>query len=213
MGAAVIRAYLRVSTEDQAESGLGLAAQEAACRRWAGERPVEVYTDAGVSGGAAPADRPALVRLLADVGKGDVLLVAKRDRLARDPYFAIIIERAVTASGGRVASAAGEGTDDDSPTSILMRRILDAFAEHERLLIGVRTKAALAAKSARGERVSGRAPVGWRFDGGLVVEDAEFRAAVGSTVHLGLSEAAERVGVSRSAMHRARTAQKLGWPR
>lgn len=211
----MIRAYLRVSTDDQAESGLGLAAQEASCRVWAAGAEVETYTDAGVSGGAPPSERPALVRLLAAVRKGDVLLVAKRDRLARDPYYAIIIERAVSASGGRVVSAAGEGTDDDSPTSILMRRILDAFAEHERLLIGVRTKAALGARKAQGKRVSGRSPLGWRFDDGAVVPDVSFRTQVDLAVrdNLGLSGAAAYLGISRSAAHRALVAWRAGWPR
>ena len=52
-------------------------------------------------------------------------------------------------------SAAGEGTDTDGPTDILMRRIVDAFGEYERLIIKARTKAALAVKKSRGERCGG----------------------------------------------------------
>ena len=69
-------------------------------------------------------------------------------------------------------SAAGEGTDDDDPSSILMRRIVDAFSEYERLLIKARTRAALAAKARRGER-TGQVPYGKRLaeDGQTLLDD------------------------------------------
>lgn len=60
-----------------------------------------------------------------------------------------------------MVSAAGEGTDSDNPTDILMRRIVDAFGEDERLLIGARAKAALRAKRAQGLR-AGDVPFGFR---------------------------------------------------
>lgn len=156
-------AYLRVSTDDQADAGNGLNAQRDACAAHAariGAEPVGPFADEGVSG-AAPLDkRPALMLALAELGPGDVLLVAKRDRLGRDPFVVAMIEAAARRSGGRVASAAGEGTDGDGPTDVLMRRIVDAFAEYERLVIKARTKAALGAKAKRGERV-GTIPLGF----------------------------------------------------
>jgi DNA invertase Pin-like site-specific DNA recombinase len=153
--------YLRVSTDEQAASGLGLEAQRHACERWA-ER--EGCPTAGPfeddASGAAPLDRrPGLLDALADLEPGDVLLVAKRDRLGRDPVVIAMIEASINRKGCRVVSAAGEGTADDDPSSVLMRRLIDAFAEYERLLIRGRTKAALAAKRRRGERV-GSVPFG-----------------------------------------------------
>lgn len=64
-------------------------------------------------------------------------------------------------------------TDSDDPTAVLMRRIIDAFAEYERLLIRARTKAALQVKARRGERVSGRIPYGFRLsdDGTTLARD------------------------------------------
>ena len=97
---------------------------------------------------------------IAALKKGDVLVVAKRDRLGRDPIKVAMIESAVARKGARIVSAAGEGTDGDDPASVLMRRMIDAFAEYERLLIGARTKAALGAKKARGER-TGSVPYGY----------------------------------------------------
>lgn len=214
------RAYLRVSTDEQAESGLGLEAQEAACWGWVARNggTITFYRDEGVSGSTAPSSREGLTSLLGDLAKGDVLLVAKRDRLARDIYWAICLDRAAAARGARIVSVAGEGTDDDSPTNVLMRRIIDAFGEYERLLIGARTKAALKAKKARGERISGRAPLGWMFLDGKVVQDAPERLLAEHFLSLaeqGVSTAstAQNYDRSESSVRRLLAARAKGWPR
>ncbi len=153
-------AYLRVSTDEQASSGAGLDAQLDACERAAGTLTA-VYRDEGVSGAVGLEKRPALLEAIGALGRGDVLIVAKRDRLGRgDPLLIAMIESAVVRKGARIASAAGEGTDSDNPSDVLMRRMVDAFAEYERLIIGARTKAALQGKKARGERV-GSIPYGF----------------------------------------------------
>jgi site-specific DNA recombinase len=157
--------YLRVSLEEQAESGHGLHAQEDAARAYAarqGWEVIGVFTDPGVSGGVGLEGRPGLLDAIASLDKGDVLLVAKRDRIGRlDPLAMAMIEAAVRRNGARIISAAGEGTEDDDPSSILMRRMIDAFAEYEKLIIGARTKSALAAKRRRGEKTGGPVPFGF----------------------------------------------------
>jgi len=97
--------------------------------------------------------RPGLLDAISHLEKDDMLLVAKRDRLGRDPIVVALIERTVARRGARIISAAGEGTEGDDPSNVLMRRIIDAFAEYERLIIGARTKTALQCKNQRGERV------------------------------------------------------------
>ena len=156
---------LRVSTADQGESGLGLAAQRAAVEAAANRLGLElVSVHEEVASGAAPLEkRTGLMAALGELGRGDVLLTAKRDRVARDPIILAMVERLAQRAGARLISAAGEGTGDDDPTSVLMRRIVDAFAEYERLVIGARTKAALRAKRAQG-LVTGTAPYGFRAD-------------------------------------------------
>jgi DNA invertase Pin-like site-specific DNA recombinase len=172
-------AYLRVSTDKQADSGLGLEAQEAAVRAAAsrlGLDRVRTFTDAGTSGALSLEDRPVLMEAIGALKRGDVLLVAKRDRLGRDVIAVALIERLIAKRGARVVSAAGEGTDSDDPSGLLMRRLIDSFAEYERALIAARTKSALAAKRRRGERVSRFAPYGFRLreDGErLEPDDAE----------------------------------------
>lgn len=176
-------AYLRVSTQQQMQSGAGLDAQLDACTRFAGEL-AGVYRDEGVSGKTGLDKRPSLLTAIAELGKGDVLIVAKRDRLGRDPLVVAMIESAVRRKGARIVSAAGEGTDSDAPTDILMRRMVDAFAEYERLIIGARTKAALQAKKARGER-TGSIPYGFRCDDGVnLVKDETEQTAIALIIEL-----------------------------
>jgi DNA invertase Pin-like site-specific DNA recombinase len=173
-------AYLRVSTDEQ---HLGPDAQRAAITAWATREGVSVvawHVDAGVSGAAAIADRPELLAALAALrehGAG-ILAVAKRDRLARDVMAAAMIERMADDAGARVVSAAGEGTDSDDPSAVLMRRMVDAFAEYERALIAARTRAALAVKRSRGEATS-HAPFGFRaVVGGVLVADEAEQAVI-----------------------------------
>ena len=167
-------AYLRASTEDQK---LGPEAQRAAIEVWATAQGITVvacFSDA-VSGAADIEDRPGLVAALAELraAKAGVLVVAKRDRLARDSFVALSIERAVEACGAIVAAADGVG-NGSTASDTFMRSIIDATAAYERSLIRARTKAALAAKKARGER-AGTVPYGYDADasGKLTKNDAE----------------------------------------
>jgi DNA invertase Pin-like site-specific DNA recombinase len=102
-----------------------------------------------------------------------LLVAAKRDRIARDVVIAATVERLALDAGARVVTADGVAIEN-TPEGRLMRTLMDAFAEYERALIRARTKAALAVKKARQERVSGRPPMGSRFEAGrLVPEPAE----------------------------------------
>lgn len=159
-------AYVRVSTDEQTASGAGLDAQLHAIREHCEKNGIELvatFADEGVSGAAALDKRTGLLDAVNAVERGGILLVSKRDRLSRDPVSAAVVERMVAKRRGRIVSAAGEGTDDDDPTSILLRRIVDAFAEHERLIIAARTRSALKAKARKGERV-GPLPFGYVAD-------------------------------------------------
>jgi len=155
--------YVRSSTEDQS---LGPVAQRHALEAWVRARGAELvalHEDLGLSGGAALEKRPGLLAALdalREHGAG-VLLVAKRDRLARDVLVAAMVERLAARVGASVVSAAGEGEGND-PAAQLMRTIVDAFAAYERALIRQRTRAALAVKRGRGER-TGDVPFGFRL--------------------------------------------------
>jgi DNA invertase Pin-like site-specific DNA recombinase len=179
--------YIRVSTEDQA---LGPVAQRHALERWCAANGAELVTvfEDRVCGGVALDKRPGLLAALdaLPVHRAGVLLVAKRDRLARDVMNTAMIERLAERVGARVRSAAGEGTEGDvldDPSAMLMRGIVDVFAQYERAVIRARTRAALGVKKARGERV-GSVPYGFRLGGdGVRLEADVDEQRTGDLVH------------------------------
>lgn len=159
--------YVRASTERQE---LGPEAQRTELARWAERNAItlaSIHEDA-LSGGTEIEHRPGLLAALDSVRehRAGVLVVTRRDRLARDVVIAAI-ERAAQRAGARVVSADGVGTGD-SPAESFQRSILDAVAQFERALIRERTRAALRAKRARGQR-AGNVPWGYRAraDGAL----------------------------------------------
>lgn len=157
--------YLRVSTEYQAESKHGLDAQLFAIQHYAAKNNLqikEIFRDEALSGSVALDKREGMLSAINSLSKGDLLVVAKRDRLGRDALVMAMIEAAVKRKGARIISLAGEGTENDDPTGMLMRRMIDAFSEYERLIIGLRVSAALQAKKKKNERV-GYIPYGFQL--------------------------------------------------
>lgn len=133
--------YLRVSTQRQGQSGLGIEAQRVAVEQFllgSGGTLVAEYVEVESGSGKA---RPILVQSIAQAkAVGATLLIAKLDRLGRNVAFVSSLME-----GGVEFVAA------DAPyANRLMLHVLAAFSEHERSLISDRTKAALAAAKARG---------------------------------------------------------------
>src|SRR6185295_17243123 len=173
-------AYIRVSTEDQ---NLGPDAQRASVAAWAARQGVRVaawFTDKGVSGGKPVEDRPALLAALQALRthRAGRLVAAKRDRIARDVVVAATVERLAQDAGARVLTADGVSTED-TPEGMLMRNLMDAFASYERAVIRSRTRAALAVKRGRGERLGGDAPIGYRVEGPRLVPSEPEQAILG----------------------------------
>jgi DNA invertase Pin-like site-specific DNA recombinase len=152
--------YVRASTEEQ---HLGPDAQRRALQSWCerhGATLIAVFSDLGVSGAAPLEKRLGLLTALDALKReqAGVLLVAKRDRIARDVIISAMVERLAERNGAAITSADGNG-NGATPEAQLMRNMIAAFADYERQLIRARTRAALGVKKARGERV-GQIPFG-----------------------------------------------------
>jgi len=172
-GPARVVLYTRVSTGEQADSGAGLAAQESQLRAEAERRGwlvVGLLSDAGASG-SSMRKRPALAEALAlvDHGQGDVLAVAKLDRLSRSVLdFAQLMVRARELGWGLVALDLG--VDTTTTSGRLVANVMVSVAEWERDIIGQRTREGLAERRAAGVRLGGPqmvpAPIVARIVGG-----------------------------------------------
>lgn len=161
---------VRVSTDDQL---LGADAQRAAIREWCSRHKVTlvgIREDLGVSGTADLSQRLGLQGAFRDLVAKDagILLVAKQDRLSRDPFLSENIRRMVARLGGAVVSADGTA-NGTSPEAVFLRGILDQVALLERNMISARTKAALQARKAKGLSTCGRTPFGFKREGGRYV--------------------------------------------
>jgi DNA invertase Pin-like site-specific DNA recombinase len=147
--------YIRVSTDEQADSRAGLDAQRAAILAEATRRGwqlVEVIEDAGYSGKSLrrPGIQAALEALR--TRRADTLVVAKLDRLSRSLLdFAGLMNQATRERWALVALDLG--VDTTSPAGEAMANVLATFAQFERRLIGERTREALMAKKASGVRL------------------------------------------------------------
>jgi site-specific DNA recombinase len=159
-------AYVRVSTEEQAENGTSLATQREQAeayitsRRWT---LVETFEDAGISGTKDESGRPGLRSMMAAVRRGevDVVVVTKLDRFSRSvAQFAKSVEE-LDSLGVSFVSVT-EGFDSSQLTGQLMRNVLAAFAQFEHGRITERMTAGKRAVQAQGYWIGGRVPFGFR---------------------------------------------------
>lgn len=141
-----VTAYIRVSTQGQGKSGLGIEAQRKAIADFAAREGFEVvaeHVEVETGKGCDALDRrPVLAAALADARKiKGAVIVAKLDRLSRDVAFVAGL------MAQRVPFIVAELGADADP---FMLHLFAALAEKERAMISARTKAALAAAKAKG---------------------------------------------------------------
>ncbi len=137
--------YLRVSTERQGQSGLGIEAQRAAVLNFLNGGSWQLVSEhVEVESGKRDDNRPALAAAFeACKLYGARLVISRLDRLSRDAHFLMGLQKA----GIDFVAA-------DMPQANRMTiGIMAIVAEQEREAISARTKAALAAAKARGQRL------------------------------------------------------------
>jgi DNA invertase Pin-like site-specific DNA recombinase len=183
--------YVRVSTNRQAERGLGLPVQRQKIRAWAkanGHRLVALHEDAGVSGGNGIDDRdglPLALNLLHD-RQAEGLVVIRLDRLARD----LMVQEAIlakvwdlgahvfTAESGEVRREDASDLDDDGPYRTAMRQMMGVFGQLEKAMIVRRLKAGRRLKADRGGYAYGSPPYGQKSDDHELVPDEQEQATI-----------------------------------
>ena len=182
--------YLRVSTGEQTVANQLQELEAVAAQR--GWQVVEVYDDAGLSGGTSRQGRPGLDAMLRDAVRGrfDVVACWSVDRLGRS------LQDLVTTLGDLQSARVGlylhrQAVDTTTPSGRAMFQMLGVFAEFERAMIQERVRAGLQRARAEGKRL-GRPKAS--------VDAPAIRAAVRDG--LSIRQAAERYRTSRSTVHR-----------
>lgn len=156
-------AYYRVSTPKQGRSGLGLEAQRAAVTKSVADGPANIIAEFTEVESGKRSHRPALDEALTAARlHRATLVVAKVDRLTRSVGF---LERLLEAG---VDVRFADLPSIEGPTGRFMLQQMAAVAELEAGMISARTKAALAAAKARGQRLGGHR-------GGTLSDDVQAR--------------------------------------
>jgi len=143
--------YVRVSTEEQADEGASLAAQESALRARADREgwDVLVLIDAGISGKSLDRARITAARFLLANGDADVLLATALDRISRSVHDVTGLMQDSVAEGWALVTIR-EQIDTSSAMGRAYVQIAAVFAELERGLISERVKAGMAQKRIEG---------------------------------------------------------------
>ena len=161
--------YVRVSTQEQAESGHSLDAQRRRIAAWCeaqGCELAEVYSDEGISGAVPPEDREGLKAALDAVSRyADGIIVLKLDRLSRSVVDMLELVDLARAQDFRLVSVT-ESLDTDSAAGRLVLSVLSVMSQFERELIGERTSAAMQELKAKGRGYSRFTPWGLRTECG-----------------------------------------------
>lgn len=148
----MIYGYARVSSQGQASDGNSLEGQRAALEA-AGA--VKVYSDVFTG---TKEHRPELDKLLAEIGSGDTLIVAKLDRISRSVQQGISLINGLLDKGVTV-NVLNMGVMNNTPTGKLIRTVMLAFAEFERDMIVTRTQEGKNIAKARPGYREGRKPI------------------------------------------------------
>lgn len=168
--------YSRVSTQEQAQHGLSIEAQNAALDEWAANHTVvDHYCDLGVSARSPASKRPELQRMLRDCEKGkiDLIVFTKLDRFFRNVKEYYKVEEILEKSGVSWR-AIWDDMDTESAGGRLKLNLWLAISQDEADRTSERIKAVFAEKARKGLPVTGSVPRGVSIENGKYVanEDA-----------------------------------------
>jgi DNA invertase Pin-like site-specific DNA recombinase len=191
-------AYIRVSTQKQGRSGLGLEAQAAQIAAFAAAEAftvVETFLEVETGKGADALDaRPQLAAALEAARKlNGTVVVAKLDRLTRDVHF----------GSGLMSRKVSFRVADLPHADNFQLHLFLALAEKEREMISSRTKQALAAAKARGVQLGNAAQSKANADAAVAFAET-LRAAVAPIINLSSRRIAD---VLNAAGHRTSNGQ------
>jgi site-specific DNA recombinase len=190
-------AYIRVSTEEQVAKGQGLEIQGKEINEYSEKNKldiVKIFCDEGVSGANEINKRKGLNDLLnyCKSNKVDKVLITKIDRLARDVYIFLWIEKELKVCGAKITSISEDNLNGNDYMTNAMRQMISVFAELEKNRITDRLLSGRINKvEAKGMKASGSCPIGYEYNENkqvvLVPEEVELVKSIFSMYLQGLS--------------------------
>lgn len=161
--------YIRVSTEEQVKHGQSLDMQDKELKDYAKSNKIEllkIFSDKGISGANDVTKRKGLNDLIEYCKKNSIskVIVSKMDRLARDVYIQLWIEKELKVYDVQIISINEDNLNGDDYMTKAMRQMVGVFAELEknritdRLVSGRRNKA-----QEKKTKASGNCPIGYKY--------------------------------------------------
>jgi site-specific DNA recombinase len=175
--------YIRVSTDEQANNGVSLQAQEWKIRDYCSLYDLELIEIVRDEASGKSLEREGLTRVLSELSRGRAggVVVMKLDRLTRSVRdLGVLLDRYFDGKQPYHLYSVGEQIDTTSAAGRLVLHILCSVAQWERETIGERTSAALRHMRRNNRFTGGFAPWGFTVDGdGSLVPNNEEQLAIG----------------------------------
>lgn len=169
----MLYAYYRVSTSTQAEQN-GTQMQEEVIKNYCQTNNLTIdgeYKDLGISGTVV--DREGITELLANLSKGDKIIVQNTSRLWRDDVAKVMIRREIEKAGADVLSVEQPNYSVyvKDPNDFLVNGLMELLDQYERMTISMKLSKGKKAKAINGSKPCGNAPIGYKWEDSEIVID------------------------------------------
>lgn len=166
-------AYYRVSTSTQAEAN-GTQMQEDVVKAYCKQNNITIddsFTDLGISGTVV--DREGITELLANLEKGDKIIVQNTSRLWRSDIAKVMIRHEIEKAGADVISIEQPmySVYTKDPNDFLINGMMELLDQYERMSISMKLAKGRKARAKKGSKPCGSAPIGYKWEDNNIVID------------------------------------------
>lgn len=166
-------AYYRVSTSTQAEAN-GTQMQEDVVKAYCKQNNITIddsFTDLGISGTVV--DREGITELLANLEKGDKIIVQNTSRLWRSDIAKVMIRHEIEKAGSDVISIEQPmySVYTKDPNDFLINGMMELLDQYERMSISMKLAKGRKARAKKGSKPCGSAPIGYKWEDNNIVID------------------------------------------
>lgn len=168
--------YIRVSTDTQADRGMGLKTQEESIRQYCKSSNLElinIFKDKGISGTIT--DRGGLTDLLASFGDVKKVVVLNTSRLWRNDAVKVLVQRELKRVNADVVAIEQPTYSiyNNDPNDYLINGMMELLDQYERMSINLKLAKGRRTKAKQGDKACGIAPLGYKWVDDKIVMDED----------------------------------------